>query len=239
MELTERVSTVRILPLTEDNKTLPGAAHVTLEGFEEKTTGTDGSVTYKEVPYGEYKITIVARDYEQVEPDKRYVVDEKLENFQPRMRAVLIDIDSQKLVQRHEYPMSDAYVDVGSVSMVEFKGDGANVVTDDNGYCKFHLPAIGTEGIKGYYLRAGKPRYYNEKEEEDWTESTTMITESPAKPIEFTLSSPAPSILECLLPRIYTGKPFPRIAQQNPIPRVTCIVTAISKMWKRGKPWWW
>ena len=262
MELTERVSTVRILPLTEDNKTLPGAAHVTLEGFEEKTTGTDGSVTYKEVPYGEYKITVIAKDYEQVEPDKRYVVDEKLENFQPRMRSVLppspitieckvkdekgepipnalIDVDSQKLIRRHEYPMSDAYVDVGSVSMVEFKGDGANVVTDDKGYCKFHLPAIGTEGIKGYYLRAGKPGYYNEKGKEDWTESTAMITESPTQPVEFTLSSPAPSIVECLFPRIYTRKPFPRIAQANPIPRITCIVTAIGKMWKRERPWWW
>jgi len=33
--------------------------------------------------------------------------------------------------------------------------------------------------------------------------------------------------------------PFPRIAQQNPIPRVMCIVIVISKMWKREKPWWW
>mgnify|MGYP000453938978 CR=1 FL=1 len=39
------------------------------------------------------------------------------------------------------------------------------------------------------------------------------------------------SVIECLFIRLSTGKPFPRIAQQNPIPRVTCIAEAIKAIW--------
>ena len=44
------------------------------------------------------------------------------------------------------------------------------------------------------------------------------------------------SVIECLFIRLSTGKPFPRIAQQNPIPRVMCIAEAIKAMWREVKP---
>ena len=44
------------------------------------------------------------------------------------------------------------------------------------------------------------------------------------------------SVIECLFIRLSTGKPFPRIAQQNPIPRVTCIAEAIKAIWGEVKP---
>ena len=46
------------------------------------------------------------------------------------------------------------------------------------------------------------------------------------------------SVIECLFLRLSTGKPFPRVAQQNPVPRVTCVAEAVNAKWEKEKPWW-
>ena len=88
LKLTATVSTVTIAPIDKDypERRFPGIAHVTLEGYEQKTTNTDGLVTYNEVPHGDYNITVLVTDYTQI-GENPYTVDEESEFFEIKMES--------------------------------------------------------------------------------------------------------------------------------------------------------
>lgn len=114
--------------------------------------------------------------------------------------------------------------------------EGNNILTDNTGMAVIGLPALSVVNNK-WGIRVGKKGYLNDEGKEDWTERTEFSTEGTYN-VTVTLTR-AISFIECLFPRFYTKKPFPRVDQNNPVPRVTCIADAITGGWEQEKPWWW
>ncbi|MHC1636489.1 MAG: hypothetical protein ACXQTS_07755 [Candidatus Methanospirareceae archaeon] len=114
--------------------------------------------------------------------------------------------------------------------------DGYNVVTDENGVAIIHLPKLGRLD-DAWWIRVGKPGYYNEEGKKDWTRFVDL-TEEGTYTLEFKLSRyGAEEILKCLFPRLIGRMMFPRLQTGRLLPRLSCTMDIMrEKMMERVWP---